>query len=445
IAEYQRKREVISLIPTIIIAIATCVLLILSVLLFPKVKIFGKSLNTYWMICLCGALLILLFQGISLEEVFAGLTTESSINPLKILVLFISMTFLSVFLDEIGFFKYLATLATKKAKTSQFTLFLALYALISVLTIFTSNDIVILTFTPFICYFAKNTKINPIPYLVAEFAAANTWSMMLIIGNPTNIYLATSAGIDFIPYLKVMALPTLFAGLTELAVILLLFRKKLKAPLTAEITDEKIADKPSLIVGLAHLGVCLVLLVVSSYIGLDMWLICLFCALSLLVCALVIALVRKRPPVILKNTAKRLPWDLIPFVISMFVVVLALEKQQITDVLSDFLGSEDIILRYGVSSFLACNLINNIPMSVLFSTLPNMATALQTQQAVYATIIGSNVGAFLTPIGALAGIMFTDLVSKQEVKYGFKSFVFYGTIIAVPTLLTALLGLIIML
>ena len=39
---------------------------------------------------------------------------------------------------------------------------------------------------------AKNASINPIPYLAAEFVAANTWSMALIIGNPTNIYLVTA-------------------------------------------------------------------------------------------------------------------------------------------------------------------------------------------------------------------------------------------------------------
>lgn len=424
----------------IIISIATCVLLISSVLFFPKIKLGNIQLNTYWIICLLGAICTLFFQCISINDALSGLTTNSSINPLKILVLFISMTFLSVFLDELGFFKYLATLATQKAKTNQLTLFFALYALISVLTVFTSNDIVILTFTPFICYFAKNTKIDPIPYLVAEFAAANTWSMALIIGNPTNVYLATAAGIDFIEYFKVMTLPTLFAGVTQIAVIFLLFLKKLRAPLNAEVAEEKIADKPSLIVGLTHLGVCLMLLVISSYIQLEMWLICLLCALSLIVCSSVIAIKNKRSPTILKNTAKRLPWDLIPFVLSMFIVVLALEKQQVTDILRNFLGEEAIVWRYGVCSFLACNLINNIPMSVLFSTIPNMATAMQTQQAVFSTIVGSNIGAFLTPIGALAGIMFTDLVHKQEVRYSFKSFVLYGTVISIPTLTAALLG-----
>jgi arsenical pump membrane protein len=83
-------------------------------------------------------------------------------------------------------------------------------------------------------------------------------------------------------------------------------------------------------------------------------------------------------------------------------------------------------------------------MSVLFSTIPNMTGVLQSQ-AIYSTIIGSNIGAFLTPIGALAGIMFTDLVNKQNVKYSFKTFIFYGVIISIPTILMALLGLTIIL
>lgn len=433
------------MIVTIVIAILTCVCLILSVLFFPKVKLLNKQLSTYWVICLLGAAMVIICGGISLKEVFTGLTNDSSINPLKILVLFISMTFLSVFLDEMGFFKYLATIATKKAKSSQFSLFLILYCLVAVLTIFTSNDIVILTFTPFICYFAKNTKINPLPYLVAEFAAANTWSMFLIIGNPTNIYLATAAGITFIPYLKIMALPTFLAGIVQISVILLLFRKTLKQPLQVEVESTKLANKTFTIVGLVHLLICLVLLVIASYINLDMWLICLLCATSLIVCVLAIFIVKKQKPTALTNTTKRLPWALIPFVISMFILVLALEKQNVTQVLCDWLGESQVVWKYGFSSFLACNLMNNIPMSVLFSAIPHMPTSLLQSQAIYSTIIGSNIGAFLTPIGALAGIMFTDLISKQNVKFTFLDFMKYGVIIAIPTILAALAGLTIVL
>ena len=213
------------MIPTIIIAVITCLTLICSILFFPKIKIKNIELNTYWIVCIVGALLMLIFNCVSFEKVINGLFENSVINPIKILLLFLSMTFLSIFLDEVGFFRYLANLLVKYFRSNQRLLFLSLYIMVAVLTIFTSNDIVILTFTPFICYYAKNTKINPIPYLISEFVAANTWSMALIIGNPTNIYLSSAFSIDFLTYLKTMILPTLAAGITSLFILYLLFRK----------------------------------------------------------------------------------------------------------------------------------------------------------------------------------------------------------------------------
>ena len=88
---------------------------------------------------------------------------------------------------------------------------------------------------------------------------------------------------------------------------------------------------------------------------------------------------------------------------------------------------------------LSSNLINNIPMSVLFSNIINIGEIASRYEAIYSTIIGSNLGAFLTPIGALAGIMFTGLVHKQNIDFSFKMFAKYGSIISIPTLLGALL------
>lgn len=430
-----------NMLATIIIAILTCLSLILSILFFPKIKIKNKEINTYWIIGLLGALFMILFQCISFDSVLKSLTSNSSVNPLKILMLFISMTILSIFLDEVGFFRYLASQASKRAKSSQSTFFLILYLLVSILTIFTSNDIVILTFTPFICYFAKNTKINPLPYLVAEFAAANTWSMLLIIGNPTNIYLGTSFGIDFISYFKVMLVPTLLAGSIEIILIYLLFKKQLKQPIIIEVKEEHIKDKVSLIIGLVHLFSCLVLLVISSYINLEMWLISLISSLSLILCNSIYYLIKKIKFETIEHTFIRLPWDLIPFVISMFIIVISLKEQGISSAISKLLGTNHPIINYGYSSFLTSNLINNIPMSVLYSTIPNMTDNTSQLQAIYSSIIGSNIGAFLSPLGALAGIMFTSLINKQNINYSFSSFVKYGIIISIPTLTIALLGL----
>ncbi len=424
---------------TCIISVSVCLLMVVSILSNKTVKIKKCSINLYWIIALIGALLVICFGLITPKQVINDLISDTAVNPLKILTLFFSMTILSIFLDEVGFFKYLASKASKFANNSQIKLFIILYLLVSTLTVFTSNDIVILTFTPFICYFCKNAKINPIPYLVGEFAAANTWSMALVIGNPTNIYLASTNNIDFISYLKVMIIPTLMAGITEFFILLLIFNKKLKEK--AEIINDevKIEDKLSLFLGLFHLIFCIIMLAISSYINIEMWIICLASACSLIIIELIIMIIRKCTDNKLLKSIKRLPYELIPFVLSMFILVGTLKVQGITDYIRKLLGENNPIFVYGISSFFVCNLINNIPMSVLYSTLPMMNSNTENLKAIYATIIGSNIGAFLTPIGALAGIMFTGLLKKQNIEYKFKDFVKYGAIISIPTLLVSLI------
>lgn len=420
----------------LIIAILTCLTIILSVLFFPKIKLGKLTLDAYWIIGLIGALLMIIFKQVSFQEIGSLLIANNSINPLKILILFLAMTLLSVYLDEVGFFKYLAIEMTKVSSKNQLSLFTMLYILVAILTIFTSNDIVILTFTPFICYFCKHANINPFPYLVSEFAAANTWSMMLIIGNPTNIYLAISANLNFISYFKVMWLPTLIAGIIEFALLILIFHKPLKKPLTNCEEDYKITDKSGVTIGLIHLIICLIMLIISSYINLPMWLIATICAISLLICLIIKTLISRKHNHEITKTLKRLPYQLIPFVLSMFVIVISLQKNGVSEAVYNLLDHGSLVYSYGIFSFLLANLMNNIPMSVFLATTIGTSGSLM---ATFATIIGSNVGAFLTPIGALAGIMFTNLLSKEHLVFGFKKFIKYGCLIAIPTLFTALI------
>lgn len=410
--------------------------MILSVLFFPKLKMGKIAVDTYWLITLLGAVILLCTSLADAKEVGRSLIENSAINPLKILVLFISMTILSIYLDELGFFRYLASVVLKKAKTGQLKLFLYLYLIVSVLTVFTSNDIIILSFTPFICYFAKNAKISAIPYLAAEFIAANTWSMALIIGNPTNIYLATAYGIDFIKYLRYSIAPTICAGVAAFLMLFLLYRKKLKAPIEGIAEEVEIKDKPLLWIGIAHLGVCTILLAIGSYIGLEMWIVSASAVGCLFITTLIVSAVRRQKPVQLAGCLKRAPYQLVPFIISMFVLIIALNQQGITGSLAKFFTDDNAILKYGTLSFLTCNIINNIPMSVLFSSI--IQTAEVGLPAVFATVIGSNIGAFLTPIGALAGIMWSSILSKHGEKFSYLDFVKMGAVVSIPTLFAAL-------
>ncbi len=426
-----------------VIIIITGILVCLSVIFKPTIRIGKFQIGTYWLISLFSAIVILCCRILPLDFVWKRMTNPSSVNPFKILILFFSMTFLSIFLDELGFFQYLANKIVKQKHNKQIGLFLKLYIVVSLLTIFTSNDIIILTFTPFICCFAKRAKINPLPFLFGEFFAANTWSMCLIIGNPTNIYLATSANISFFEYVKVMAIPTIFAGILSVLLLLFIFRKSLKEELGIDIPNEIHLNQPLLIISVIHLVLCIIILAISSYLNLEMWYITLGFALSLIVLVCGYHGITRTKPRFLKRSCLRLPFELIPFLLSMFVLVLALEYTEVTIRLADILNTTNPILTIGPSSFIISNLINNIPMSVLYGAIlqPENFIAQNYILGIYSAIIGSNIGAYFTPVGALAGLMWMSILKIYDVQISFKKFMKYGLMVAVPTLAIALFGL----
>lgn len=97
------------------------------------------------------------------------------------------------------------------------------------------------------------------------------------------------------------------------------------------------------------------------------------------------------------------------------------------------LQSTDQVFSYGLSGLLTANLIN-IPMAVFYSTLLTKAET----NAIYASVIASNVAAFFTPIGALAGLRWMNLLKKQDIKRNYLTFIRYCAPICIPTLLSRL-------
>lgn len=97
--------------------------ILLSTLFNLRLRIGKFGLSLYWLIPLVCAIILLAAGGVDAKAVWAQFTSNDEVNPLKILVLFLSMTALSVYLDEIGFFKWLANAVLKKAGASQKKLF----------------------------------------------------------------------------------------------------------------------------------------------------------------------------------------------------------------------------------------------------------------------------------------------------------------------------------
>ena len=100
----------------------------------------------------------------------------------------------------------------------------------------------------------------------------------------------------------------------------------------------------------------------------------------------------------------------------MFILVLSLKENGIIQHISNILDKMSMNnisegFAYGITSTLFDNIINNIPMSVLFTSVLEGKSEL----ALFSTIAGSNIGAYLTPVGALAGIMWMSILKKHNI------------------------------
>ena len=381
-----------TILPIITVAISL-ILMILSIVFDWKITIKKLSFGLYWIFCLIGAIICLSFGFAGDSPIKDIFFNDANINPLKILVIFLSCTSISVLLDKIGFFSYIAAVVLKKSKGSQTKLFFAFSAVIAILTIFTSNDILILTFTPFICYFTKRAKINPIPFIISEFVCANVWSMFFFIDNPTNIYMCATFGITFIEYAIKMVLPTILSGFLSCLLVYLIFRKKLHEPISIDDTEIVKPNKAQLIIGVTGLGIMVLMMALSNYIGLELWYIPLVCSVATFICVTIYNLVSHHSMDVIGKSLLSLPYALIPFLLSMSVFITTLSKANFIPQFANFLENQNLFVTGGFS-FILGNLLNNIPMTMMFTE--TLATYNASLPTVYAVIAASNICALLT-------------------------------------------------
>src|SRR5271168_2651210 len=86
-----------------------------------------------------------------------------------------------------GVFDWLATVAIQHAKSSRARLFVLIYAVGTVVTIFLSNDATAVVLTPAVLAAVKKARTEPLPYLLSCAFIANAASFVLPISNPANL------------------------------------------------------------------------------------------------------------------------------------------------------------------------------------------------------------------------------------------------------------------
>jgi arsenical pump membrane protein len=383
-----------------------------------------------------GVILLLATFSIGPGTIAGGIFGSDSVRPYSILILIISLSYICVSLDYTGFLEYVSLRVAGASKNSGKRLFVYFFLLTAFLTLFTDNDIVILTMTLIIFYFSKNAKIDPIPFLFAQFFAVNIMGMALYIGNPTNIVAADSYpphGLSFAEFAKWMFLPSLLAAVTCLFLLWLIFRRRIPSKFETPAVDPRSAlrNKNGAIFGSVVLVLTIVFMSVpTSWTGVPIWVIPLFFALVMFLHDIVSYHSSA------STIASRVPWKIVPFLIGLFIIIESLASSGWTDLFASQLSriSGSLITTvFGICflSSIMAGVMNNHPMTIFFvRTLQSSSfTGTTKLGATTALIAGSNFGANFTLIGALAGIMWAKMLSDKGCSISFSEFSKYGLLI----------------
>ncbi|KAF9206042.1 hypothetical protein BGZ49_003115 [Haplosporangium sp. Z 27] len=225
-----------------------------------------------------GVLFLLATKSINKESIRDGIIGEpsSGIEPYAVMILFFSLAYICISLDMTGVFQYAAFWISKRGSGSGQRVFLSFFLLSSAMSGLTSNDVVVLTMTPFLVYYSHAVDLlTPVAFLMAEIQTANIASMALYIGNLTNVVACQAYSISFLEYSAWMLLPC-FASIIACYVMLRInFRHEKYIPKVLKSPDVDprscLVDPVGAIFGLSVLACSLACLIGTSFAHVSVW------------------------------------------------------------------------------------------------------------------------------------------------------------------------------
>jgi arsenical pump membrane protein len=350
------------------------------------------------------------------------------------------MMLLSELAREHGVFDWLSSVAVRTAKGSYSRLFLLVYAVGTVVTIFMSNDATAVVLTPAILVAVRKAKVQPLPYLLGCAFIANAASFVLPISNPANLVVFHDQMPPLGRWLVWFGIPSLLSIAATFVALRWIFRKQLRGTIEWEVEYHAVSHRGKLV--LVGLAATAVVLLAASYLNWDLGLPTLVTALA--VTAVVSVMERCNP----FRLAREISWSTLALVAGLFVMVDAVEcigamrQTQAWLTWAGTLAPPAGTLITGFTVGIANNLVNNLPLGLIAGS---------TLQAVHAkgfiasaVLIGVDLGPNLAITGSLATILWLIALRREKVHVSFWSFLKVGAIAMPVALLLSLGGAIVM-
>jgi arsenical pump membrane protein len=330
-----------------------------------------------------------------------------------------------------GVFEWLSNIAVSRAGGSSSRLFLLIYSVGTVVTIFMSNDATAVVLTPAVLSAVKRAKAEPMPYLLTCALIANAASFVLPISNPANLVVFHSAMPPLMKWLAMFAIPSVVSVLTTYALLRWFSRKALEQPCNGSDTVVKLSavGKTSFF---GILGVAVVLLVTSAIkrdLGIPT------CIAALLVTVFVLVQSRKNP----LHLVREISWSVLPLVAALFVIVEALKTAGALNLLHDALEQtmqgprSQSALVLAASVGFGTNLVNNLPLGLITGAALHTVPIRPLLSEV--VLIGIDLGPNLSITGSLATILWLMAIRREGMHMSGGQFLKAGMLIMPVSLL----------
>jgi len=396
-----------------------------------------RGISEVWWIS-GGALLLIALRLVPLK-----LAEQAVAKGSDVYLFLIGMMLLSELAREQGVFDWVASVAVHGAKGSCSRLFLLVYGVGTLVTVFMSNDATAVVLTPAILTAVRKAKVAPLPYLFACALIANAASFALPISNPANLVVFQTAMPPLGRWLSDFGVPSLLSIVTTLLVMRLVFREELRKSIACEVDETKLSGNGKLV--LAGLALMIGVLLTASALKKDLGLPT--CLAALVITAVVSIKARSNPI----KLAREISWATLLLVAGLFVMVDAVESQGALNVTQQWLawasglGQSAGAMVVGFTVGLANNLVNNLPLGLIAGG--TIQAAHTKGLMANAVLIGVDLGPNLSVTGSLATILWLLALRKdsdadtdgERLDVTFWRFLKVG-VVAMPVALLAALG-----
>jgi len=349
----------------------------------------------------------------------------------------IGMMLLAEVARQEGLFDWLAAQAVRHSRGSAKRLFLIIYVVGTVVTIFLSNDATAVVLTPAVYAATRAAKVEPLPYLFICAFIANAASFVLPISNPANLVVFGKQMPPLLDWLRILALPSVVAIVATYLALRLMQRRALDS------TVATVHEIPPLTLGrkLAAFGITMtaIVLLTASTLGWDLGLPTFIAGAA--VTTLVLAIGRQSPLPVLKDIS----WSVLPLVAGLFILVEGLNRTGVLPSLAGVLkeaataSPQTVSWIAGTIVAVASNLVNNLPMGLIAATTSQIAHV--PAHVTGAILIGVDLGPNLSVTGSLATILWLIALRREGEVVGALRFLKLGLVVMPPALLLSLLAL----